>query len=86
VYTLKFTNDILFIIIFKFFSSNKVVSPLPGKALFSALYIICLIKIRSVLYNLRVPFAGWQAKIWWKGEREDDGQGNVTAEGKFWLL
>jgi hypothetical protein len=37
---------------------NKIVSPLPGKALFSALYGICLIKIRSVLYNLRVPFAG----------------------------
>jgi hypothetical protein len=47
------------------------VSPLPGKALFSALYIICLIKIRSVLYNLRVPFAGWQAKIWREEERED---------------
>jgi len=31
-------------------------------------------------------FAGWQAKIWWKGERRDDGQGNVTAEDKFWLL
>jgi len=61
------------------------VSPLPGKALFSALYIICLLKIRSVLYNC-VPFAGWQAKIWCKGERGNDAQGNVTAEGKFWLL
>jgi hypothetical protein len=59
------------------------VSPLPGKALFSVLYIICLIKIRSVLYNLLVPFAGWQAKIWRKGERGVDGKGNVTAEGKF---
>ena len=68
------------------FFLNKVVSPLPGKALFLALYGICLIKIRLVLYNLRVPFAGWQAKILWKEERGDDGQGNVTAEGKYWQL
>jgi hypothetical protein len=86
VYTLKFTKDMFFIIIFKFFILKNVVLPLPGKALFSALYIICLIKICLVLYNLHVPFAGWQGKIWWKEEIGDDGQGNVTAEGKFWLL
>jgi len=40
------------------FSLNKVVSPLLAKALFSTLYGICFIKIRSVLYNLPVPFAG----------------------------
>jgi len=36
-----------------------VVSPLPGKALFSAFYGIFFIKIRSVLNNLPVPFAGF---------------------------
>jgi hypothetical protein len=86
VYTLKFPKDIFFVIIFKFFSLNKVVSPLPGKARFSALSIICLIKIRSVLYNLLVPFADLQAKIWWKEERGVDAQRIFTAEGKFWLL
>jgi len=35
-----------------------VVSPLPGKTLFSALFAICFIKIRSVLCRLRIPFAG----------------------------
>jgi hypothetical protein len=63
-----------------------VVSPLPGKAIFSALNIICLVKIRSVVYNLVVAFADLQAKIWWKEERGDDGERIFTAEGKFWLL
>jgi hypothetical protein len=59
------------IYVFKFFSLNKVVSPLPGKASFSAFYGICFIKIRLVLYNLPVPFAGCPEKIGWKEEGGD---------------
>jgi hypothetical protein len=62
------------------------VSPLPGKSLFSALYGICFIKICSVLYNLRVPFAGCEEKNWWEEGTEDGEQGKVKSEGKFWPL
>jgi hypothetical protein len=44
-----------------------------------------LIKIRSVLYNLRVPFVGWQEESWWEEER-NDGKGIVEPEGKFWFM
>jgi hypothetical protein len=44
-----------------------------------------LIKTRSVLYNLCVPFAGWQEEVWWEEER-DGGKGIVEPEGKFWLM
>ena len=70
--------------VFKFL--NKVVSPLPGKTLFSAFYSIYFIKIRSVLNNLPVPFAGCQAKIGGEEERGDGRKGNVTSDGKFWPL
>jgi len=59
--------------VFKFFL-NKVMSPLPGKALFSPFYGICFIKIRSVLYTLPVPFQGVKRKSAGKNREEKTGK------------